>query len=1102
MSLPAFGVRKPVVANLLMFALLFGGLFFGSKIRREFFPQNESTTVIITAPYPGAAPDEVERALASKIEDALRDLRDIKEINSTVNESLASIRVEFESGTDIDAAVADVQREVDALQDLPESAERIVVDKLEPNLPAIILSLYGDSDERTMKQAIRQMRDDLRTLPGMGQISIGGTRTDEITVEVYPGATLEHRLSLPRIAGRVREAMIETPAGAVRSATANIGIRTLGIDESADAVGRVVVKAEGENVVHLGDIADISYGFVDVDVRARLNGKPAVSLTVFQVGEQDAVKMAELVKAYAAGLEHKPPPLSGLDQLAAKLQPPGKRIDKQLAYDLGLARADAEELPGEIAITTDLARFIVGRLQLLTRNAVQGATLVFLVLFVFLNWRVSFWVILGMIIALSGTLVLMRLTGITLNLLTMFGLIIVVGILVDDAIVVAENIVARHEGGESPADSAIRGANEVAWPVVGTVITTILAFFPLMLVEGRMGDMLSALPMVVAAALFLSLLESLFILPAHMAHSLAGGDSRKASHHEGRFERMEARFDRARDVFFNRFLLTRYTRLLGAAIRFRYITVAIGLAAVTASVGMVAGGRLGIAFLVSSDSETVNGELLLPVGTPTSVTDRYVHEIEAAALDIPEIKSVWAIVGGISSLQGNGDSSAPHTAQVILELTPVEERTARGQRRSDEVIVALREALNGKLVGIKNFRLEEIQGGADGAPISIGLVGDDVDRLEAATAEMIEKLRGYDGVYDIADDADAGQMELRFDLRDGASDLGFTINNVAEQVRGAVYGLEPFTFAGDEEDVDIRVIFPTDFRRDLASIESMYLFTPSGDPVPLPEVVSVEMARSYATVRRLDGKRIVTVSADNDKKVINADEVTRKIFNDRAAFEAAHPGVRLIERGSSKDMKDAFGSLPMGFLVAIGLIYVTLAWLFQSYTQPILVLTAVPFAVIGVIWGHIFFGYYLTFLSMIGFIALAGIVVNDSLIFVQFFNRMRESGMPTYTACIAAGRARLRAILLTTVTTVCGLLPMLLEQSFQARFLIPMAITIACGLISATALVLVLLPSLLMILADVKRLAHWLWTGDRPAPEPFTEPEDFAAACDSDSPAV
>ncbi len=1094
MSLPAFGVNKPVVANLLMFALLFGGILFGARIRREFFPAIDPTTILISAPYPGAAPDEVERALASKIEDAIRDLRDIKEINSTVTESAALIRVEFESGKDIDAAVAEVKREVDALQDLPDAAERIVVQKIEVNLPAIILSLYGDSDERTMKRAIRQMRDDLRTLPGMGQIVIGGQRTDEITVAVRPEAALKHRLSLPAISQRVRAAMIETPAGAVRSPTANIGIRTPGTEERAEDIGQIVVKAEADGqVVRLADLAEVTQGFVDVDIRARLNGKPAVSLTVYKVGEQDAVSMAELVKAYAAGLERKPLHASLTDKLLKLITPPGQRSDKQRAYDLGLARAEIEELPGDIAITTDLARFIVGRLQLLTRNAAQGAVLVFFVLVLFLNWRVSFWVLLGMITALMGTLILMRLTGITLNLLTMFGLIIVVGILVDDAIVVAENIVARHERGESPHDSAIRGANQVAWPVVGTVVTTIFAFFPLTIIEGRMGDMLGALPVVVGVALTISLVEALFILPVHMTHSLRNADARRAAHHQGRLERLENRFDTARDAFVAGLLIPSYTRLLRLSLRYRYIAVCTAIATIVASAGLVAGGRVGLSFLTSSDAETVNCELRMPVGTPASATDRYVRLVEQACLEIPEIKSTWAIVGAISSLEGDSTAASPHIAQIILELTPVEQRSANGQRPSDEVIVALRQALEGRLVGVKSIQFQEMQGGSQGPPISLGLVGDDPARLDAAAADLVTWLNAKKGVFDIADDTDSGQQELRFHLRDGASELGFTVANIAEQVRGAVYGLEPFTFAGDEEDVDIRVIYPTDFRRDLAALETMHLFTPGGDPVPLPEVVRVETARSYATVRRVDGQRSVTVTADNDKKIINADEVTRTIFADRAAFEARHPGVRLVERGSSKDMKEAFGSLPFGFLTAIGLIYLTLAWLFQSYTQPVLVLSAVPFAIVGVIWGHILFGFDLTFLSMIGFIALSGIVVNDSLIFVQFFNSMRGAGLTTHAACLAAGRARLRAILLTTITTVCGLLPMLLEQSFQARFLIPMAITISCGLMSSTLLVLILLPSLLMILADFKRVVAMAWHGEYIPPEPTTEPDDMDA---------
>ena len=448
MTLSGFGIRHPVVANLMMFGLLFGGLIFGLKIRREFFPEISPTTVVVRAPYPGAAPDEVERSLAQKIEDALRDLRDVKEIDSTVNEGLVLVSIEFESGKDIDAEVADVKREMDSLQDLPEGAERITVDKIEANLPAIILSIYGDSDERTMKRAIRAMRDDLRTLPGMGQVVVSGSRVNEISVEVRPESLLKYRLSLPDVSHRVRAAMVETPGGQVRSPTTNISLRTPGRDERAAAVGQIVVKADRQgHVIRLEDIARVTDGFADVDLEERLNGKPAVSLTVYKVGKQDAVLMAELVKAYAAGLRNERPTVSMAERIKRLLDKPGAMTPLEQAWAAGQDRRDQAQLPGEIAITTDLARFIVGRLNLLTRNAINGGILVFLVLFLFLNWRVSVWVLAGMIVSLMGTLILMQLVGITLNLLTMFGLIIVVGILVDDASVVAEHIGAHHEAG-------------------------------------------------------------------------------------------------------------------------------------------------------------------------------------------------------------------------------------------------------------------------------------------------------------------------------------------------------------------------------------------------------------------------------------------------------------------------------------------------------------------------------------------------------------------------------------------------------------------------------------------------------------------------------
>ncbi|MEZ6209813.1 MAG: efflux RND transporter permease subunit [Phycisphaerales bacterium] len=415
---------------------------------------------------------------------------------------------------------------------------------------------------------------------------------------------------------------------------------------------------------------------------------------------------------------------------------------------------------------------------------------------------------------------------------------------------------------------------------------------------------------------------------------------------------------------------------------------------------------------------------------------------------------------------------------MILELVPVEER----ERSSREINRAIREQI-GTLAGIKDLRFEEITGGPSGADIQIGIVGDDIERIAQATMRIRDVLGGFDGVYDISDDNDAGRRELQLRLRDGASELGFTTENIARQVRGAVFGLEAHTFAGTREDVDVRVIYPERDRRSLAAIENMFVFTPGPEsvPVPLSEVVAVEETQGYATIRRLDRDRVVTVSASVDRSVVaSPEEVTRELAPILAGITDEIPGIRLVERGRQKSMKESFSTLPLGMMTAIGLIYIVLVWLFGSFVQPIIVLTAVPFATIGMIWGHFVLGYDMTFLSLIGFVALSGVVVNDSLIFMEFFNHRKRDGLTTMQACLDTGRARLRAILLTTITTVLGLLPLMLEQSFQAKFLIPMAITIACGLMSATFLVLLVLPCLLMILDDAKRVVSFLWNGRWP----------------------
>jgi hydrophobic/amphiphilic exporter-1 (mainly G- bacteria), HAE1 family len=1088
--LARFSVENPVVVNLLVFTLVATGIIFGLSLRREFFPETRPNQVMVIAPYPGATPDQIEDSLARKIEDALQDLNEIKEITTTATEGVATVVIEFQQGTlGIDEAVARVKRRVDALQDLPPQAERIIVRELEPNLPAISLSIYGEIDERLAKEEARQIRDDLRTLPGMGTIVLSGARRDEITVEVDPRSLIEHGFSITAVADAIRAAMAEVPGGAVRMATANVAIRTVPADETAAAIRRIVVRggSAGEArdgadptgaLVRLEDIAEVQLGFEDSDLRTRLNGKPAISLTAFKVGQQDAVKIAGMVRAYVAGRLGEPLDLTFGERLRMTFSgsetPANERI---AAYQLGLTRAGPPPggIGGKIALHTDLSRFITGRLELLSRNALQGGVLVFIMLLLFLNLRVALWVTAGLVVAVLGTLAAMSFVGITLNLLTMFGLIIVIGILVDDAIVVAENILARHEAGEPALSAAVNGMQEVGWPVVATVVTTIFAFGSLLLIQGRMGDLMAALPMVVAVALGVSLLEALFVLPSHMAHTLRAADAAEASGRPpSRLRRIEGALQRTQRRVLQGWLAPRYLRLLRPALRHRYLTLSVALAVLIISLGMAASGRPKFDFMGTNDSETVVANLRMPVGTPMEATDRIMRRLEAAALAQPEVTSAMAIVGAQGTADGTEQLSQAHLGQMYIELTPAEQR----DRTSDELIVAIRQAA-GELTGIKSLRLDAIQGGPEGPPLSLTVSGDDPARIAAVVERLKAAMAAFDGVYDVTDDADRGQRELRIELLPGAREMGFNTQNLAMQVRGAVHGIEAHTFAVPGEDVDVRVKLDEPTRRSLAAIERMQVFTPSGRAVPLGEVASVYEGESFATVRRVDRRRAVTITAEVDKQVVSPEAVATELASTISQVVQENPGLQIRPRGRQEQVRDSMSSLPLGMLAAVSLIYVNLAWLFRSYVLPVVILCAVPFAIVGMVWGHLLMGFDMTILSLIGFVALSGIVVNDAIVFTEFYMMRRRLGETVMEAAIETGRQRLRAILLTTITTVGGLSPLMMEQSFQARFLIPMAITISFGLMSATFIVLVVLPCLLLIGHDIRELAYVGIWGER-----------------------
>lgn len=1070
MSLASFGVRHPVPVNLLTAVLLVGGFFLSTQLRREFFPETQPDQAVISLPYPGAAPEEVEETLAIKVEDAVADLDEVEEIRTTVSEGGGSVNVELRSGVDPDKALDEIERKIDALQDLPEESERIQVRLIEPRLPVIRVMLYGDLDERVMKEAVRGVRDDLRALPGMGEVYINGVRDYEVRVDVRRDAMLQQGVSLPQISDAIGRWMQDVPGGTVRTATGNVKVRTMGVAERAQAIREVVVKGDvAGRAVRVEDVATVHEGFVDEQVLNRHNGKTAAGLTVYAVGDQDIVSIAEMVRAYVRARNGLAYEGSFADWFSD--------TPRERAYRLGDESPHPMPVGAKLETVSDLARFVEGRLDLLTRDAAQGTLLVFLTLLLFLNLRAAFWVGAGLVTAIGGTLIIMYFADITLNLLSMFGLIVVVGLMVDDAIIISENTQTLHDRGVPALEAATRGTDMVFWPVVTTVVVEVLAFLPLTWVKGTMGDLIGILPVVVACALSMSLLESLLILPSHLAHGLEKRELAAKTNVAGRFRGLEKK----RDEYLYGRVVPAYTRFLAFCLRNRYASLAVAVALIVISLGMLAGGRLVFTFMDKTDSETIVVSVQMPIGTPIDRTNDAVAKIEAAARAQPETRSVTSQIGQASNIEtGQSTASAAHVAQMFIELKFVEER----DRQSSEVVDSIRQAIAGQIDDADRIGFTEISGGPGGADISIRVRGTDLAALNAAGDDLKRLLAEFDGVYDIADDNDLGQAEIRWVPRPDAAALGITQADIARQLRGYLYGLEAHTYAAEEEDIDVRVRLDEATRGSLFDLQNIWIISPSGVSVPLTEVADVVDSETYASIQRIDRQRAVTVTAAT-APWLSPETVVAKLRTpdgeggspiDRVL--AQHPGVRADFSGRQEQIADAFSTLPLGFAAGLLMIYCVLAWLFNSYTQPLAVLLAVPFAIVGVVWGHLLLGYDMTFLSMIGFVALSGVVVNDSLILMEFYNQERAKGASVFDALLVAGQARLRAIGLTTLTAVLGLTPLMLEQSFQARFLIPMAISLSMGLLSSAALVLFVLPCAMLAAHDLRNGAYYLWNGE------------------------
>ena len=1082
MSLPKFSVRNPVIINLFMFAILAGGIYSGLTLVREMFPEARPNKILISTMYPGATPAEIEKSITLRLEERIKDVDGVEKITSSVTEGLSVITAELHSGSeDIDQAVDDIKAVIDSIapDDFPEDALETQVSRFEPRFPVLMVSLFGDMDERERKLLGERLRDDVLELPEISHVVLAGTRKDEISIEVRPAKLAEFGLSFMDVAQAIAASNLDMPGGQIRTEGANVAVRTLGEKARAEELYSLVIRTDRTGrLVTLRDVATIVDGFEDVEVIGKYNGAAAVTLTIYKTRDEDAVLMSALVRALVAGKMGRPLERSLGERVKAKLL--GNDVVQQV-YD----QARNHPYPPGIGIEThnDLSQFIADRLDLLTRNGAWGLLLVFLSLLVFLHWRVAFWVMMGLILSILGSLICMKLLGQTLNLITAFALIIVLGLLVDDAIIVGEHIYAKVEAGVPATIAAVEGTEEVTGPVVCAILTTIVAFLPLIYIEGQIGDWMRGLPYVVCIALAVSLFEALTILPSHLGHALvplSRGETPAQMPRRSTWWTRLRRFQGGRKTRLLDVLRARYERLLRTAVHYRYVTMGALVSLLLVIFGLVFGGLVPFVFLQKIDSDTVLARLRMQIGAPVAKTRVAMDVIEQAAMSLPEYKSVYALAGLQISDDGLSVSLRSHMGQAIIELVEGDQR----QRTSDEVLRALREK-TGDIIGVDKLTFRSIDGGPGGAAIQVDISGDRLEDLVAIAEEMKARLAGFEGVYDIVDDFDAGRPEVQIELFESARFLGLTTELLATQVRAAFYGFEAQKIQHGPEDVKVMVRYPLEFRRHIYDVEAMRLVTPGGELVPFGEVARLTEETGFASINRVNQRRTVAVTADVNEDVANANQVMAVLASAFPEFERRFPGVRLAFGGQRLETARSFRSLKKGFVLALLFIYLILAGLFRSYTQPLIVMAVIPFGLIGAVLGHLVMGYPLTILSMIGTVALTGIVVNDSLILVSFVNRKVRGGVPLIEAVVQGGVGRLRPILLTSATTVLGIAPLLLEQSFQARFLIPMGVAISAGLLFATVLTLLAIPALYLILFDVRRMIDgaWCWVRGRPIRE-------------------
>ena len=1089
----AWFANNHVAANLLMGLIILGGLVSLPQMPMKSFPDVDIPIISISVPYLGAAPEEVEEGVCIRIEEELEGIEGIKHIRSNASEGMCGVQVELFEDADESRALDDVKNRVDSIDTFPEETENPIITLVTRNRSVLDIAITGPEDERTLKETAQQIRDDIVQLPGVTQATVTNTRSYEISIEVSEASLRRYNLSFDQVAAAVRSGSLDLPGGSIKTRAGEILLRTKGQSYWGHDFENLVITTRADGTrLYLKDVASVVDGFADTDQTLRFNGKPAALIRVARMGEQDLQHISHTVKQYI--------------------------------LDIGPRLPDGVEL----TIWNDGSTMLRDRLDTLLNSARQGFLMVLILLALFLRPRLAFWVSAGVPVAFLGAIFLTNALGLSIDAISLFGFILVLGILVDDAIVIGESIHSRHQEGIEQLAGAVEGAQRVTVPVTFGVLTTVAAFMPLLFGVGIMGQVMSVIATTVICCLTFSLIESQLVLPAHLGHtrvkSAAGEvgmmlvpiigiiligvawDVRSyialaiavaslifALHVAGLFAPIAERILNVQEKFadgLQSFIDNQFRSAARAALNARYITASIAFAALLSAVGILASGRLPFSFFPPLAADQVIAKLTMPLGTSAHNTHRAIAQLENSAKKVkeqlnqkypaaPPITHIMAAVGDQASASSGPPSQTAgaargtangHLGEVILQLTPSQSRDIKTREVAD-----IWREINGPIAEVVELKFNSSLF-TTGNDIDIQLQGSNVEELRIIAEKLRYKLAEYPGVVDITDSFRSGKQELKLGILPSGESLGLTLGGLARQVRQAFYGEEAQRIQRGRDDVRVMVRYTQQERRSLGSLDSMRIRTPAGSEVPFATVATSDMGRGFSTIRRADNQRVVNVVADVDRTRITANAVLTDLRSGPIQeLMAPYPRVSYSLEGQQADQGESLAALVPLFAVALFIIYALLAVPLRSYSQPLIIMSVIPFAFVGAVWGHLImktFGYVsgLAMMSILGFTAASGVVVNSSLVLVHSVNFRRSIGDSIGEALLNASVSRCRPIILTSLTTFVGLSPLLLNKSVQAQFLVPMAASLSFGVLFATVVTLLVVPSGYLILNDLGKL--------------------------------